>query len=91
MRRFLFSAWGISLGVHLVALALVAVVRCRRGRAAPGDGNTHSMGIVLNHSGDDGELRNGDDGEGDKLSRWKSFRKRRSCCRRRCRSRRLRP
>ncbi len=30
-----------------------------------GDGNTHSMGIVLNHAGDDGELRNGDDGEGE--------------------------
>ena len=66
MRRFLFSAWGISLGVHLVALALVAGSMQAWPQGA-GDGNTHSMGIVLNHSGDDGELRNGDDGEGDKL------------------------
>jgi hypothetical protein len=66
MRRFLFSAWGISLGVHLVALALVAE-SMRAWPQGAGDGNTHSMGIVLNHSGDDGELRNGDDGDGDKL------------------------
>ena len=67
MRRFLFSAWGISLGVHLVALALVAG-SMRAWPQGAGDGNTHSMGIVLNHAGDDGELRNSDDGEGDKLA-----------------------
>src|SRR4051812_2157171 len=66
MRRFLFSALGISLGVHLAALALVAGAM-RAWPQGAGDANTHSMGIVLNHSDDDGELRNGDDGEGDML------------------------
>jgi hypothetical protein len=66
MTRFLFSAWGISLGLHLVALALLVGSMQAWPRGA-GDGGNHSMGIVLNHSGDDGELRNGDNGDGDDL------------------------
>jgi hypothetical protein len=66
MTRFLFSAWGVSLGLHLVALALLGVSMQAWPRGA-GDGGSHSTGIVLNHSDDEGELRNGDNGDGEEL------------------------
>ena len=68
MRRFLFSAWGISLAGASGFRSRLAAGSMRAWPQGAGDGNTQSMGIVLNHSGDDGELRNGDDGEGEEAS-----------------------
>src|SRR5262249_11991589 len=68
MRRFLFSAWGISLALHLAALAALGISMHAWPRGA-GDGGSHSMGLVLNRSKDEGELRNGDSGDGDQLKK----------------------
>ncbi len=72
MRRFLFSAWGVSLLLHLAALAALGVSMQTWPRGA-GDGSSHSMGIVLNHSGDEGELRNGDNGDGEHLRKLEAL------------------
>lgn len=66
MRRFLFSAWGVSFGLHLAALVALGISMQAWPRGA-GDGGSHSIGLVLNHSGDEGELRHGDNGDGDEL------------------------
>jgi hypothetical protein len=66
MTRFVFSAWGVSVGLHLVALALLAG-SMQYWSGGSGDGGNHSLSIVLSHSGDDGDLRNGDNGEGEQL------------------------
>ncbi|HEX4413073.1 MAG TPA: hypothetical protein VH107_05550 [Lacipirellulaceae bacterium] len=72
MRRFLFSAWGVSFGLHLAALIGLGVSMQAWPRGA-GDRGSHSMGIVLNHSGDEGELRNGDNGDGEQLRRLEAL------------------
>src|SRR3954468_20743062 len=62
--RFLCSAWGCSIFFHLAAIALIAS-SMQPTRHGAGDGGNSSISIVLNHSDEPGDLRNGDNGEGE--------------------------
>jgi hypothetical protein len=64
MTRFLFSAWGVSLGLHLAAIVLLAG-SLDLSRHGTGEGQGDSLSIVLNHSGKSDAERQGDSSNGE--------------------------